>query len=338
MLGGHPGWTPNPAEAMAPRLSRSIEVRLVSSSINPLMRVTATVFHLLRCKKSMSCAVVMVYGGRSFRIAELSSRLARASRVPTISWLHGGSLPNLARTAPRRVRALLHRSATCIAPSKFLAHALERLGVEIEVIPNLVDLDLDRFRLRSKPRPRILWMRKFQDIYQPIVALEAFNRVRTRFPQARMTMTGQDRGMLDTTMRHAAVLGCESHVDFAGFLSGVAKQAAFSNHDIFLHTNSIDNAPVTLVEAAAYGLPIVASKVGGVPDLLASEIEALMVAPDQPQAAASAIIRLVEEQGLAERLSVRAFDVAQAASWPNIAPKWQKIFASATGRDIPNLN
>ena len=305
MLGIHPSWTPNPAEAVAPRLSGSIDVSLVSSKKNPYWRLLDTVFHLLRSRRSLDCAVILVYSGRSFRIAEVSSRVARAVGLPTVLWLHGGGLPALAKASPRRVKRLLKGSSTCVAPSRYLQRRLSHLGVPIKVIPNLLDLPITRFQPRPTVQPKILWLRKFEDIYQPLAAVEIFHNIRTSHPGAQMTMAGQDRGLQEKTLGHAKELGCQDEINFPGFLSGSDKAAAFATHDIFLHTNTVDNAPVALVEAAAHGLPIVAADVGGIADLFEDDVSALLFPPQSTDVATAAILRLLAEPDLAVRLAIQ---------------------------------
>ena len=70
-------------------------------------------------------------------------------------------------------------------------------------------------------------------------------------------MAGSDQGLLEPTKRLAEELGLSERVHFPGFLTGEGKLSALDEHGVYLHTNSVDNAPISLLEAAASGLPIV---------------------------------------------------------------------------------
>ena len=112
-------------------------------------------------------------------------------------------------------------------------------------------------------------MRTFEHAYNPHLAVEVLALVRKERPDATMTMgrSGQRRVGLGPRAVNARGLG--EAVSFPGFLDEAGKARAFTDHDVFLNTNRIDNTPVSVIEAAAHGLPIVATEVGGIPYLLA---------------------------------------------------------------------
>ena len=96
--------------------------------------------------------------------------------------------------------------------------------------------------------------------------------------------------------------------------------------DIFLNTTHVDNMPVSVLEAMACGLCVVSTNVGGIPYLLEGGRDALLVPADDEAAMATAVRRLVTEDGLAEQLSENARKKVEPFDWSNILPKWEKIF------------
>jgi glycosyltransferase involved in cell wall biosynthesis len=127
-------------------------------------------------------------------------------------------------------------------------------------------------------------------------------------------------------------LGLQEEVRFAGFLDLPGKQQQFAGHDIYLSTNRIDNTPVSVLEAAAFGLPVVATRVGGVPFLLQDGQTALLVEDDAAEAMAQAVRRLVEEPGLAGRLSENGRRLAEQFDWSQVLDLWEDAFSAAMGR------
>ncbi|MGH9802004.1 MAG: glycosyltransferase family 4 protein, partial [Blastocatellia bacterium] len=95
--------------------------------------------------------------------------------------------------------------------------------------------------------------------------------------------------------------------------------------DIFLNTTNVDNAPVSVIEAMACGLPVVSTNVGGLPYLLEDGEDALLVPPDDAEAMAAAVRRLLIEPGLAERLSRNARRKAESFDWSNVLPMWRDL-------------
>jgi glycosyltransferase involved in cell wall biosynthesis len=144
-------------------------------------------------------------------------------------------------------------------------------------------------------------------------------------------MAGQDGGMLQATKEYASKKGVQDLMRFAGFLDQNGKQIQFSMHDIFLNTNRIDNMPISVIEAAAFGLPIVATEVGGIPYLLTHGENALLVPDDDPEAMSKEVLRLLEEPGLAEQLSGNGRKLAEGFDWSHIIPLWEAAFHEVAG-------
>jgi len=173
-------------------------------------------------------------------------------------------------------------------------------------------------------------MRTFAPLYAPELAVQAFALVLRELPEATLTMAGQDRGQLGAVQALCRSSGIEDRVRFPGFLDDEAKRRQFADHDIFLNTNRIDNMPVSVVEACAFGLPVVATAVGGLPDLLVDERTGMLVAADDAAAMAASVIRLVRDAGLAERLSQSGRTLAEACAWSAVRPQWEDLFRRAT--------
>ena len=101
-----------------------------------------------------------------------------------------------------------------------------------------------------------------------------------------------------------------------------------SSADIFLNTNRIDNTPVSVIEAGAFGLPVVATNVGGIADLVSDGETALLVPDNDDEAMAAAVLRLLTSPNLAEKLSANGRALAERFSWENVRPQWESLFAS----------
>jgi glycosyltransferase involved in cell wall biosynthesis len=86
---------------------------------------------------------------------------------------------------------------------------------------------------------------------------------------------------------------------------------------------------VSVLEAAAFGLPVVSTDVGGIPHLLRNGEEALLVPEGDAEALAAAIRRLLDEEGLASRLSAAGREVAERSSWLRVKPLWEELLAGS---------
>ena len=323
---------PSPAEALCIRLqARGYNCVLTSTVRNRYLRfldILRTV--LLRCA-TLDVLCLQVYGGASFVVEDATSWIARRLGLPVVMVLHGGAMPEFMARYPGWSRRVLSRAQVLVSPSSFLAQAVRDHGFAARVVPNALNLVDYDFRERREIRPRLFWMRAFHDIYNPQMAIDVLAAVREQAPYATLTMAGQDSGLLMSLQNLVEARRLGGVVRFAGFLESSGKRKEFASHDVFLNTNRIDNTPVSVVEALASGLPVVATEVGGIPYLLSHGETALLVADDDAPAMARAIVRLLREPELTSQLSIAGRKFAERCDWSNVLHKWQNVFAEVMG-------
>ncbi|MGB2710047.1 MAG: glycosyltransferase family 4 protein, partial [Conexibacter sp.] len=147
------------------------------------------------------------------------------------------------------------------------------------------------------------------------VAVEAVRRLLPRFPQLRLLIAG-DGPSLPEIRRLVAPLGEAALL--LGHRSDVVELLGAT--DVLLYPTSMDAFPTTLLEAGAVGLPVLATAVGGIPEIVQDGVTGLLVAsPPSADAVAPALERLLGDAELRARLGVAArarFDADfTAARW-----------------------
>ncbi len=331
-FGRHPGWVVSQGEILAGLFRGEGWNVLETSSIrNPWLRLFDMSRTLIWNCQKIDIVILATFSGDAFKFTEAIGKLCRLLDLPLVVVLHGGALPELFAKAPNRAKNALRRAQKLIAPSAYLADAVCEIGLDAEIVPNVFDFSaMRKIEIKSfiKEEPHLLWMRTFHEVYHPELAIEALAILKNQGIRARLTMAGQDKGLEQACRQKAAALGLEDAVSFAGFLDAPGKIQAFAEHDLFLNTNRIDNSPVTVLEAAAAGLPIVATAAGGLPKLLEHEVAALLSPVEDAAALAASIVRLIEDSELRQRLAKEGRQVAEKSSWPAVYAKWQTIFES----------
>jgi glycosyltransferase involved in cell wall biosynthesis len=285
-------------------------------------------------RREYEVAQVDVYSGRSFLWAEAAACALRACGKPFALTLHGGELPRFAEANPGRARRLLGWAAAVTAPSPYLRKAFEGFGRRIQLIPNAVDLPRYPFRLRENPRPRLIWLRAFHDVYNSILAVETLAALKKDLAGASLTMIGPDRGdgSFERCRARSEQLALADRVRLQGRVAKSAVPWRLAAAEIFINTSRSDNTPVSLIEAMACGLPIVTPAVGGIPDLLVNERDALLTPPGDARALARAIVRICREPGLGARLSLNARRKAEGFGWDSVLPAWQQLLGELAAR------
>jgi glycosyltransferase involved in cell wall biosynthesis len=333
MLGRNPGYVTTQGEFLTDLLRES-GYDVVSTSVLPgrFRRLADTIRTLHRELPRTDLVIVETYSGPSFVVEDIVSRLVRGHARPLVLHLHGGGMPEFAKRFPRWSARVLRRAAALVSPSEFLAREMRAAAGPVRVIPNILDLDTYPHRRRERVAPRLLWMRAYHEIYNPVMALRVLARVRAQLPEATLVMAGPDKGMRETVLASARALGLDGAVEILGFLDERAKREVAARCDVFLNTTNVDNAPVAVVEMGAFGLPVVTTDVGGIRDLLADGESGLFVHAGDDERMSDAVVRLVREPALAALLSAAGQRLAAQWAGPSVLSQWEALFAELLGR------
>ncbi len=301
-------------------------VMTVSHRRSRILRLVAMTFFPWWQRRRFDVAVVDVFSGPSFLWAEAATMALDAARKPVALTLRGGALPAFAHRHPRRVRKLLCRAAEVTAPSSYLAEAMKPFRSDIKVIPNALELSRYPFRHRSGVKPNLIWLRAFHRMYAPEVAIQVLASLLQEHPEAHLTMVGPDK---DGSLAHCQALAVDKGVaSRVTFLTAVPKEqvpAVLAQADIFLNTTTVDNTPVSVIEAMACGLCVVSTNAGGVPHLVRDGEEGILVPVGDAGAMVEAVTRLLDAPSLAARLSANARAKAAGFDWSNVLPQWEEL-------------
>jgi glycosyltransferase involved in cell wall biosynthesis len=272
-------------------------------------------------------AQVDVFSGPAFFWAEATCWVLRRARKPYVLTLHGGSLPQFARRWPHRTRSLFRSAAAVTTPSRYLLEQLAAYRANAHLIPNGLRIERYSFRPRSAPKPRLIWLRSFHDIYNPTLAAQVLALLATDLPDVHLEMVGPDRGdgSLQRMWRTAQALGVAHRITAPGSIPKDDVPGRLEGADIFLNTANVDNTPVSVIEALAAGLCVVSTNVGGLPYLLDAGRDALLVPPRDAASMAAAVLRLIREPALALRLSTNGRHKAETMNWGRVIAKWNVL-------------
>lgn len=232
---------------------------------------------------------------------------------------HGRHYPDLVSPARRAANSLVFaRLAAAInAVSAFSAESLRRVDGfatrPIEVIENGIDLEryevtrnrrVMRERLGLDPeRLYIANVARLHPIKDQAMLLGAFAEVATTRPDVDLLLVG-DGDLRRPLGRLAEELGVADRVRFLGVRSDVPEVLAAV--DIFALTSICEAASLTLLEAMASALPVVATAVGGTPEIVRDGLDGILVPRGDAHATASAFLRLLGDPAAASAMGASA--------------------------------
>jgi len=221
-----------------------------------------------------------------------------------------------------------------VANSGAAAAQLRREGVpgrKIHTIPNGVDCE--RFRpVRAKGRPirRVVTVANLRPEKGHDTLISAAALVAAARPDTEFVIVGS--GPLEAPLRReVASRGLHDRVVFLGERSDVP--ALLASSDLFVLPSRSEACPNGVLEAMAVGLPVVATRVGGVPGLVESGLSGLLIEPDRPDALAAAVLDLMSRPRFAWALGDAARQRAvQQFSFDRMVAGFEHLYHSELGK------
>lgn len=274
------------------------------------------------------------------------ARLSRASHdCPWFAFFHGVTWENWKVRVYNRIdQWAMSEAERVVTVSQAQADAL-RAGLpkraKIEVVANAVLLDANLLSPDDRRRRRRELGVDDEDFLLgvfgrlsrekgPDVFLESLAQVRRRQPRFKAILLG-DGPMRSPLEQQAQRLGLESHVRFLGHQTDVVGH--YSLLDALVLPSRSEGMPNVLLEAMSLNVPVVATRVGGVPEVSQDGVEALIVEPENPTSLAQALLRIREDEALRTRLVQNAFQrVHRQYSLASRAEKLRRMYEEATGR------
>lgn len=238
--------------------------------------------------------------------------LAHLARVPVVLHVHGGEFHLFHDRSPRPVRAViratLDRAAVVVALGEVWAERLRRIAprARIEIVPNAVS-PVGRAAEPTAGEPvHVVYLGLISDGKGTFALLDAWAKVVAGAAgPVRLTIAGN--GESARARRRVAELGLGASVTLRPWLSAAEVAELLREAHVLAMPSRAEGQPMAVLEAMANGLCVVASDVGGIPELLAGG-SGVLVPPDDPDALAAALIAVIDDPGERARTGERALE------------------------------
>lgn len=305
-------------------LSQVFDFKLTSQVKNQLLRLVDMIFSSIVFRGNT--VHIDVFSGLAFQYVVIVSRIFKYRNKKLIMTLRGGALPEFAQSKPDKVKRILERADHIQSPSKYLIEFFAGMGIEVQYLPNPINLDKFPYD-RSNVKPfSLLWVRAFTSIYNPDVPVRVLRELLNDFPEATLTMVGPDKGMQKEIMQLAEDLGVSKAIDFVGPVQNEELYRYYQTHQVFLNTTSYESFGVAVAEAAACGIPIVSNPVGEIPYLWKNDKDILFAENNSVSKYEEQVKRIFSDPALEQSLSRNAHLVARQFDWKRIKEKWKSLF------------
>ena len=267
--------------------------------------------------------------------------------VPLVIRLHGEHYtfhkytPDLPLTPGIRLsrvlqRVAMRRARVLISPSQ--AHAGEiatELGSghpPIKVIPNCIDLDrVPHSDGEARDEATVLFVGRL-DRYKGIpLLLEAAGRVVREFPRTRFVLAGAPhptlaRSEIDALIQRYAL---NEHVRLLGHVPWEQLTTWYLRATVCVLPSYYETFGIAALEPMAFGVPVVVTRAGGLPEVVEDGVTGILVPPGDPQALAEAVVLLLRDPDMRERMGQAGRErVLEQFTAERIAPRTLKLYKS----------
>lgn len=263
------------------------------------------------CRLERPSVVLAEFGFHAVRIMEL----VPATGLPLLVHFRGAdaSSRRYIGVLEHRYRRLLSLAAGVVVKCEPMAERLLRLASQrsrplpLLISPSGADAALFHGAEPALAPPRFLAVGRFVAKKGPLLTLEAFARAARGRPQLELVMVGGGP-LLVRARRAASTLGVADRVQFVGVEAPAAIAArmrgcrGFLQHSLTGPDGDQEGSPVSVMEAQLSGLPVVATRHAGIPEVVLHGETGLLVEEGDVEAMAEAIARLADSPDLAARL------------------------------------
>jgi len=266
--------------------------------------------------RSENCDVLFTHG---FNGAIISFILKKSQKIkiPTILTYHG---PYYAPTFVKKIISPIYNylsiyiykyhALNVISVNQESADYLEKKGVpkhKISVVHNGVKFDTEKAVIDlglPSEKLKIISASRIDSVKGLKYLLEALELIKKQSISPFIYYMIGDGPELDSMKKLTEKLNLKDVVQFMGFKSNISDWN--NNADIFVLPSLAEFHSIAILEAMSAGIAIIATNVGGNPESIRNEIDGLLVEPKQPAELANALIRLMEDESLRERLGKSA--------------------------------
>ena len=237
---------------------------------------------------------------------------------------------------------LLNRARYICATTHFLAKETKKYLQKkktINVIPFGVDTKLlknlnNKKRIYNKSKIKIGFVKHLQPKYGPHVLLVAFKKVVNEYPNVELIIVG--KGYLENKLKNMAInLKIENKVKFLGYYPQNKIKDVYLDIDIFVMPSKSEAFGVAAIESQSMEIPVVASRIGGIPEAVQDGITGILVKPGDSDELADELMRLIKNDEMRFKMGVngRKF-VKKNYEWANNVDQMEKIYFQCIKNNI----
>lgn len=244
--------------------------------------------------------------------------VCKRAGIPLLVYFHGYDVTRKAELQRygSDYKKLFKQAAVYFSVSNAMTEQLNKLGADPDkIVYNPCGANMERFhKTDAGANDKILLaVGRFSETKGPRKTIRAFAKALQEVPDARLRMAGSG-DLFNESRKLASELGVRKQIDFLDILASEAVSRemsharAFVQHSITARDGETEGAPVAIMEAGATGLPVIATRHAGIPDIVADGETGILVEEKDIDAMAAAMVKLLSDPALASSMGQKAHE------------------------------
>jgi len=321
----------------------SMPIRLASRPIRIYYRFLPTILHAL-VKERADVVHAHEYFHFTTDISALACKISKKPLIITIHGSRGNMIPTKALDATADIydqtigSFTLKAASRIIVVSKQMKRELMNRGVDqrkIVEIPNGVNVK----EINGSRDYNVDWSIDARDQHETVLSvgrlaeskgyrylIDAIPQILEKINGLKVVLVGKDHGYKEELLRQAKNLGVSDVVEFKGFVPDAELIEYMRKSNVFVLPSLYEGMPSVLFEAMSLGKPVVATKVGGIPEIIENRRNGILVEPGSSAQLAEAIIELIGDEAYARKLGIEGKESVKKYSWESISKQIEREY------------
>ncbi|MGI6502371.1 MAG: GT4 family glycosyltransferase PelF [Candidatus Methanoculleus thermohydrogenotrophicum] len=251
-------------------------------------------------------------------------------KIPYVVWGQGSDVYLPDWFTKLTSKTIIKNANSVIALTEDMKRAMQAIyNRDITIVPNGIDLkeyisELPVQNVEGAEK-RILFVGRLHPVKGIQYLLGAMSIVHRELPEAKLILVGdgEEREHLETLTDNLGIREC---VEFAGRVPHERVKDYMNQAEVFVLSSLSEGFPVTILEAMACGLPIVATRVGGIPDIIEDGTNGYLVDTMNQEQLAEALLKLLQDEKLRRDISGNNREKAKKYRWDAVAATLEGIY------------
>ena len=251
-------------------------------------------------------------------------------KIPYVVWGRGDDVYKINRFERIRTKPILQNADAILALTENMQIKLKNIyNTEIFIVPNGIDLEEyageTLFPDKKTDTKNILFVGRLRPVKGVQYLITAMKKIHEEMPDAKLIIVGEGEER-ECLAALSIQLGIQKYVKFIGKVEHEKVKTFMQQADVFVLPSLSEGFPNVILEAMACGLPVIATRVGGIPDIISNGTNGYLVDVKDTNDMANKIIFLLSDDILRKKISDNNRDLVKKYAWDNVTIELEKIY------------